>query len=191
MSDQPKFIAIARIVRPQGRRGEVLADILTEFPEKFTERKQLWLGPEGDSAPRVSTLQEHWFHKGRVVLKFAGVDCISDAEKLNGALVQIPVELRAPLDFDSVYVTDLIGSEVTDLTDNHGVIGVVADVQQANGAAPLLLVRAGKREYDIPFAQEYVVRFDAEKKKLEMKLLPGMLEVNASLSEDEKKHLRG
>lgn len=174
-------------MRPQGRRGEVLADILTDFPQKFSERKQLWLGVEGASAPREYTVQEHWFHKGRVVLKFAGVDSISDAEKLNGNLVQIPVGSRAPVDSHSFYVSDLVGSQVTDVSANHALVGVIVDVQQTTGTAPLLLVRADKKEYEIPFAQEYLVRFDAQKKELEMKLPPGMLEVNASLSEEEKK----
>lgn len=190
MSDQPKFVVVARIVQPQGRRGEVLADILTDFPEKFAERKQLWLGNEGDSSPRKYELQEHWFHKGRLVLKFAGVDSISDAEKLKGNLVQIPSELRTSLDTDSVYVSDLVGSEVTDAGGERREIGVIADVQQPTGAAPLLIVRTNKTEYEIPFAQEYVVHFDAEKKSLEMKLPPGMLEVNAPLSDREKREQR-
>lgn len=189
MPDQPKLV-VAHIVRPQGRRGEVLADILTDFPEKFAERKQFWLGSEGDSSPRKYELQEHWFHKGRVVFKFAGVDSISDAEELKGSLVQIPAEARTALGPDSFYVSDLVGSKVTDVGGDHGVIGVIEGVQQSAGMAALLIVRAGKKEYEIPFAQEYVVHFEAEKKSLEMRLPKGMLDVNAPLSEEEKREQR-
>ena len=46
MPVQPEnWVWLARIRRPQGRKGEVLAEILTDFPEKFAERRQLWLLP--------------------------------------------------------------------------------------------------------------------------------------------------
>jgi len=184
-----EFIVVAHVLRPQGRHGEVLAEILTDFPEKFSERRQLWLGLEKNSQRREYHLANHWFHKGRVVLKFAGVDSISDAELLTGSLVQIPVEMRAELSPGAVYVGDLVGSQLVDvLGARHPEIGQIEDVRQGVGAAPLLVVRRGGDEYEIPFAQEYVVRFDATRKILEMKLPPGLLDVNAPLSEEEKHH---
>ncbi|HWC18110.1 MAG TPA: ribosome maturation factor RimM, partial [Terriglobales bacterium] len=169
----------------QGRRGEVLADLLTDFPEKFAERKQLWLGLEGRPDPREYSLESHWLHKERVVLKFKGVESISDAEALIGMLVQIPTEARAQLAGGAVYVSDLVGSAVIDVSQKRK-IGTIADVQQETGAAPLLLVRESSKEYEIPFAEEFIVRFDASHKVLEMKLPGGLLEVNAPLSEEEK-----
>ena len=74
---------------PQGRRGEVLAKLHTDFPERFEERRQL-SGFAADGSRRELQLEEHWFHKGGVVLKFAGVDSISDAEQLAGLELQIP-----------------------------------------------------------------------------------------------------
>src|SRR5438874_12190844 len=79
-----QLTVIARIIRPQGRRGELLAEILTDFPEKFAERKQVWLSREDISEQREYTVEDHWFHKGRVVLHFSGVDSISQAESLTG-----------------------------------------------------------------------------------------------------------
>ena len=180
-----EFIVIARILRPQGRHGEVLADLLTDFPEKFKERRQLWIGREDGEASEY-TLEDHWFHKGRVVLKLAGVNSISDAEKLNGTLVQIPRAERAQLQGRAVYVSDLIGTTVVDVAvdPGHG-IGTIEDVQQGSGGAPLLVVRNGNHEYEIPFTEEHVIRFDAAKKVLEMKLPSGLLEVNSPLSKRE------
>ena len=68
---------------PQGRRGEVLAKLHTDFPERFQERRQL-SGLAANGTRRELQLEEHWFHKGGVVLKFAGVESISDAEQLAG-----------------------------------------------------------------------------------------------------------
>ena len=179
---------MARIVRPQGRRGEVLAEILTDFPEKFAERKQLWLSRENDSQRREYRLANHWFHKGRVVLQFAGVASISDAELLNGYLVQVPSVERAKLTEGAVYVGELVGSMLVDLSGGrHSEIGRIEDVRQGVGTAPLLVVRREAEEYEIPFAQEYVVRFDIAGKILEMNLPAGLLEVNAPLSDAEKK----
>lgn len=184
VSSKLEFVVIARIVRPQGRRGEVLADILTDFPEKFAERRRLWLAKEDSAEARDYTLEDHWLHKGRVVLKLAGVDSINDAEVLAGSLVKIPIGERAALDPDALYVSDLVGSTVV---NSESEIGMIEEVQQSGGSAPMLIVRADKQEYEIPFAQEYVVRFDAETKILEMKLPQGLLEVNAPLSETKKK----
>jgi len=182
---------IARIIRPQGRRGELLAEILTDFPEKFAERKQVWLSREDISEQREYTVEDHWFHKGRVVLHFSGVDSISQAESLTGFLVQIRSEARVQLDPGSVYVSDLVGSLLVNVSgEQPGEIGRVEDVLQGLGAAPLLLVRNAGQQYEIPFAAEYTVRFDPDRKLLEMKLPAGLLGVNAPLSEDEKREQR-
>src|ERR1700679_2850065 len=98
--EEQSLVWLARIRRPQGRKGEVFADILTDFPEKFAERKQLWLLPElpnskSNIARREVELIAHWQHKGGIVLHFAGIDSITSAEGLAGLIVAIPREQRA------------------------------------------------------------------------------------------------
>src|SRR5262249_50642724 len=97
LNDQD-FITIARIVKPQGRRGEVIAEILTDFPERFAAREQLVLTNEAKVLRREVTLENSWLHKGRVVLKFRGVDSIEAAQSLAGFEVQIPKSERAELE---------------------------------------------------------------------------------------------
>src|ERR1700679_1471402 len=105
--EEQSLVWLARIRRPQGRKGEVFADILTDFPEKFAERKRLWLIPDPD-APRVRSISAaplpreveliaHWLHKSGIVLHFAQSGSISDAETLAGLIVAIPLEERALL----------------------------------------------------------------------------------------------
>ena len=185
MTQPSRFTAIARILRPQGRRGEVLADLLTDFPEKFSDRRQLWLSSEAKPEPRQYSLENHWLHKGRVVLKFAGIDSISSAEALSGMLVQIPTESRSELEPGAAYVSDLIGSTLFDVSQNRNV-GTISDVQQGTGTAPLLIVRAADRELGIPFAEEFIVCFDPSRKLLEMRLPEGLIEVNGPLTAEEK-----
>ena len=69
------LVLLARLVRTQGRHGEILADILTDFPERFSERRHVWmLSPHAKTPPRGAEIEHHWLHKGRIVLKFAGID---------------------------------------------------------------------------------------------------------------------
>src|SRR5271163_4489687 len=103
----PEWVLLARIVRPQGRRGEVLADIFTDFPDQFPQRKRLFLRPPDGSAMRETRVESHWLHKDRIVLKLFQVDSISEAETLRGCEVLVPGEERIPLDGDAVYVSDL------------------------------------------------------------------------------------
>ncbi len=147
---------------------------------------RLWALAE-DGARRELTLEELWPHKGHLVLKFASVDSISDAEALIGCELQIPRRERARLEPGWTYVSDLVGCVVF---DGDREIGKVQDVQFGAGEAPLLLVRAGSREYEIPYAGAYLKSTDLERKQIWMVLPEGMLEVNAPLTEEEKQQQR-
>jgi 16S rRNA processing protein RimM len=190
MNKTGEFITIARVTKTQGRKGEVAAILLTDFPERFATRKRLFLLGEGPHEQRREMeLEDYWFHKGGVVLKFAGVDSISQAEELAGCEVQIPFEERAPLEDDAVYVTDLIGCTVS---DGGREIGRIEDVQFGAGEAPLLRIRGGdSKEYLVPFAAAYIAKMAPAEKRLEMNLPEGLLELDAPLTRDEKAREKG
>ena len=190
---EEKWVLLARLVRPQGRKGEVLAELLTDFPEKFQERKRVFLLPAAGrkpADPREIQLENHWLHKGRVVLKFAGIDSINDAETLRGLDVAIPPEERAALTEDEVYISDLIGCHVfagTPLAD----IGEITDVDTDSTSVPLLELRGARQdEILIPFAKAYLTKVDIPSKRIEMNLPEGLLEVNSPLSEAERAALK-
>ena len=167
---------------PQGRRGEVAAELHTSFPERFVERTEL-SGLAKDGGRRTLQLEEHWFHKGHVVLKFAGVESISDAERLAGMELQIPAEQRAELEDGATYVSDLVGCEV----ENRGtVVGTVADVQFGAGEAPLLVVKRGELEFLVPYAEAFLRNVDLPARRIEFELPEGLLEVQSPLSDEEK-----
>lgn len=187
---EDEFITIARIARTQGRKGEVAAALLTDFPERFATRKKLFalgerntrLSSADQAQRRELQLEDHWFHKGMVVLKFAGVDSISDAETLVGCEIQIPLSDRAELSSDEFYVSDLTGCTVA---DSGREIGRIKDVQFGSGEAPLLVVQ-GEKEQLVPFAAAYIEKVDLEQRRVSMKLPPGLLELDAPLSQEEK-----
>jgi 16S rRNA processing protein RimM len=145
---------------------------------------RLWALPkDGDGPRRELRIEEVWPHKGHLVLKFEGVDSISDAESLIGCELQVPASERSKLEPGWVYVSDLVGCEVF---DGDREIGRVQDVQFGAGEAPLLIVKAGANEYEIPYAEAYLKGADLEQKKIYMILPEGMLELNAPMTAEEK-----
>jgi len=183
--DEQSWVWLARIRRTQGRKGEVLADILTDFPERFVERKRVWLltaaGTAQESA-REAELVAHWLHKGDVVLHFAGVGSINEAETLRGLVVAIPRADRAALGEDEVYVGDLIGCSLVDVaSENEQTIGVIEDVDRDAGPVALLVIATpGGAEVLVPFAKAYLRRIDLDAKRVEMALPEGLVEVQFS-----------
>ena len=194
MPESPEaWVWLARIRRPQGRKGEVFAEILTDFPDKFAERRQLWLLTADMSAamaaraaaqsPRQVELKNHWLHKGGVVLHFAQVDSISEAETLAGLIVAIPRAERAELSEDAAYVSDLVGCTLVDVAGAEpAAVGEIVDVDRSAGrplgTAPLLVVRGAKGEALVPFAKSYLRRVDLAAKRVEMALPEGLIDLS-------------
>jgi 16S rRNA processing protein RimM len=177
---------LARIRRPQGRKGEVFADILTDFPERFSDRRNLWLIADPESprtkanpAPVAAELANHWPHKGGIVLHFAGVDSISAAELLAGRIVAIPLAERAPLADDEVYIADLVGCALVDVAGTDPVVvGQIESVDRTAGPVALLVVEGASGEVLVPFAKSYLRKLDLAGKRVEMALPEGLTDLN-------------
>ncbi len=126
-----------------------------------------------------------------MVLKFAGVDSISEAETLIGCEIQIPRAERVQLEPGASYVSDLIGCTIVALgPEGSRELGRVEDVQFGAGEAPLLTLRSGRKEYLLPFAAEYLRSVDTQARRIEMALPEGMLDLDAPLSAEEKREQR-
>ena len=136
-----------------------------------------------DDSRRELQIEELWPHKGDLVLKFAGVDSMSDAETLVGCELQVPRSERAQLESGWNYVSDLIGCVVFDAGRE---IGKIEDVQFGTGEAPLLIVVSGSKRCEIPYAEAYLKSVDLARKQIYMELPGRMLDLNAPLTEEEK-----
>ncbi|MGE5110590.1 MAG: ribosome maturation factor RimM [Acidobacteriaceae bacterium] len=182
-----EFITVARVAKTQGRRGEVAADLFTDFPERFEERRHL-SALLSDGKRRQLYLEQFWHHKGRMVFKFAGIDSIEDAEALIGSEIQIPAAQRAELEEGSVYISDLKGCVVTARSGNEPSrsLGKIDDVIFGAGEAPLLAIREGKKEYLVPFVEKFVEKMDLTRREIVLVVPEGMLELDAPLSREEK-----
>ena len=172
-----EFLTIARVAKTQGRVGEVACDLHTDFPEKFAERKQVFgLSPDKKTVRRELTVEDFWLHKGRVVLKFAGVDSITQAEELIGLELQIPASERATLEPGAAYLSELIGCTVLDQGRLVGTIRLV-DMDVSDTAILVVVNAAGDCEYLIPWVKDFVEQLDVAGRELRMKLPEGLLEI--------------
>jgi 16S rRNA processing protein RimM len=178
---------LARVRKTQGRHGEVAVELHSDVPDRFRPGLKLLALAEDDSR-RELQIEELWPHKGHLVLKFAGIDSISDAEALLGCELQIPRSQRAQLESGWNYISDLIGCVVFDAGQE---IGKIDDVQFGTGEAPLLIVVDGSKRYEIPYAEAYVKAADLEHKQIQMQLPEGMLDLNAPLTAEEKEQQAG
>ena len=169
---------MARILRPRGLRGEVAAEILTDFPERLPKLREVWLA-NGRSEPRRAKVRRCWLSTsrgGQAIFLFDGIENVEAAERLRGCEVQIPLEQRAKLDPGNYYVGELIGCEVWE-TGAAAAMGAVRDVEFPGGA-PLLAVETGKGEVLVPLAAEFCVRVDVKAKRIDVALPEGLRDLN-------------
>jgi 16S rRNA processing protein RimM len=172
---------VARVLRPHGRRGEVACEILTDFPERLTRLAsvELW---DLTSQPRKVEVRSCWLSQsrgGQAVFHFEGSDSISDAEKLLGAEVQIPLADRMELPSGSYYLSDLADCEVR-LPDGT-VLGVVRDVQFTGedvAGTPVLEIDSPQGELLVPLADEICTEIDIGTKRIVIVPPEGLLDLN-------------
>jgi len=172
------WLAIARILRPRGRRGEVVAEVLTDFPDRFEKLKRAFLEtPAGP--PQPIDIAEVWWHGERLILRFEGTESIDQARQLQGRLLLVPGDERVKLGADQYYISDLIGCQVL---SNERRIGDVIRVEPTGGA-DLLCVQPpegakNSSEILIPFAQEICPEVDVVARRIVIAPPEGLLALN-------------
>jgi 16S rRNA processing protein RimM len=173
-----RFLAVARIVRPQGRRGEVLAEPLTDFCSRFQGLLRVFLETPG-KGPQSIQVENVWSHKGRVVIKFSGVDSIASASRLKGRHVLIRAEERMPLPPNHYYLWELQGCRV--ITERHGrrvEVGTVTDIEPTGGV-DVLHVATRRGEVLIPLAQAICTKIDTQARTILIDPPEDLLDLNA------------
>ena len=206
-ADAPKqkWVALGRILRARGNKGEVAVELLTDFPQRLKELREVYLGDgasdgERGGAPRRVGVREFWVdrnHAGQAVYWFEGCASINDAEKLRGLDVLIPFEQRVVLPAGQYFVEDLIGCSVFELagdadaavasspclmSDAPSLIGSVVDVQaigEEQAGTPILVVDARGEELLIPLAEDICRRIDVVGRRIEVVLPEGLRDLNS------------
>ena len=166
-----ELVAVARIAKPRGLKGEVIADILTDFPKRFDGLKTV-IAVMPDGSRFELTLENHWFQSGRIVVKFAGVNSIEDGEKLRNAEICVPESDAVELEEGEYFDWQLAGCRI--VTVSGAEIGKVRELMRT-GATEILVVQ-GEKEYLIPFANAICTDVDIENKLITIDPPDGLLE---------------
>jgi 16S rRNA processing protein RimM len=168
------LLVVARIVKTRALRGEVVADLLTDFPDRFEDLKSVTaIAP--DESQRSLAIEEHWFHGNRIVLKFVGFDSVDAAKELVGYELAVPVAERIDLPEGQFYEWELAGCRVE--TIDGQTIGNVRDVMRTGGVEILVVANAAEKEFLIPMAQEICVEIDVARKLVRIDPPEGLLEL--------------
>ena len=169
------FITIARIVKTRGNKGEVLVGSLTDFPDRFDILEEVWLEFENSRAEKYK-LDFTWEHKGRRILKFAGIDTISSAEKLIGCLVQVPRQQAVQLPRGTYFDHDLIGCSVVDSRGKK--LGVVEDILRISGNNQLI-VKDLNKEFLVPAVANICTEISVDQKRIIVDLPEGLMDLDS------------
>ncbi len=184
-----EWVAIAKLIRPRGRAGELIAESLTDFPERFTGLKHAFLeNPSGP--PRAVGVRAAWWHDDRLFLAFDGVESIEAAEGLRSLLVLVPTADRVALGADRYYVSELIGCAVVRIGSDEP-LGVVARIEPTGGVDVLAIQppEFSGRETDeilIPLARAICLEIDVARRRIVIDPPEGLLELNTGSAEPEK-----
>ena len=170
-----ELVAIARLTRTRGLRGELVAEILTDFPERFEETGTVFAVKSNGERAELK-LEKHWFQKDRVVLKFAGIDSIEAAQEFINSEICIPESEAVELEEDEFFDWELIGCKVETIEGEQ--IGTVREVMRTGGTEILVVDSAAdeKKDFLIPFANDICVETDVENKLIRVDLPEGLLE---------------
>ena len=166
------LVAIAKIVRPRGLRGEVVAEVLTDFPARFEELESV-IGVFADGSRKDLKIENSWFQKDRIVFKFAGVDSVETGEELRNTEICIPETDAVELDQGEFFEWQL--HDCTVITNDGEHLGTVRELMRTGGTENLVVENAGK-EYLIPFAEAICTEVDVENKRIVVELPEGLLD---------------
>ena len=169
-----ELVAVARVAKARGVRGEVSADIWTDFPERFDRLEELIAVFPGGERRRLA-LEGHWLHGDRVVLKFKGFDSPEEAAALAGCVLAVPESDAVELGEGEFYDWQLEGCRAETVEGRD--LGTVREVLHTGGEAPVLVIRDERgRENLVPLAESICVEIDTGRKLIRVDAPEGLLE---------------
>jgi 16S rRNA processing protein RimM len=167
------LVLIARAVKTHGLKGEVVAELLTDFPERFEELDEVVVvSPGGEQ--KTGSIEDFWFQKDRVVLKLSGYDDVDAAKELIGYEFAVPESDRVQLEADEFYDWELEGCTVK-VGDES--IGQVRSVIKTGGAEILVVSDESGNEKLVPLAASIVVAIDPVAKTIVVDPPEGLLDL--------------
>jgi len=171
--DDAKWIVVGRVLRERGRVGELTAEIYSSQPGRAEKLKDVMLSLGGLKRP--VQVERLWYHGGRPVFKFLGVDSITDAERWRGAELLAPESERVRPDQGEYTHADLIGCELTSVEKQP--LGVVRGVEEYGGQTLLRVEKCAGGEMLVPFAKAICREIDVTRKIIRAELPEGLADL--------------
>jgi 16S rRNA processing protein RimM len=169
-----RTIAVARIARARGIRGEVVADYHTDFPSRFADVDEVWVAVPGRARER-RRIEEAWDHQGRLVLKLEGIDTVESAAALAGAWVEVDSREAVALPEGSYFDHDLVGCTVVDSRGEE--LGRIKEVLRLEGNHQLVVEHRGA-DYMIPARAEFCTSIRIDERRVVVDLPEGLIDLN-------------
>ncbi len=166
------LVAIAKLVKPRGLRGEIVADILTDFPERFENLGVVFVVKPNDERSELK-IEKFWFQKDRIIIKFVGFDSIEAAENLRDCEICVAEDEAVELETDEFYDWQLQDCAVETIDGEK--LGTVKEVLRTGGTE-IIVVKGAEKEYLIPFAETICTEVDIENKLIKVDAPEGLLE---------------
>ena len=168
------LIVVARAVRTRGLKGELVAELLTDFPERFESVTRL-LGVAPGGERKEIELEDYWYQNDRLILKFRNYDSVESANALIGFEFGLPEEEQVQLPADEFYEWQLAGCAVENAQGS--VIGKVRDVMRTGGVQLLVVDDGAQHEHLIPMVGDIVLNVDIPGKKILIDPPEGLLDL--------------
>jgi 16S rRNA processing protein RimM len=168
-----ELIVVARALRTRGLKGEIVAELLTDFPGRFERVFEIFAVRSGEK--KSLELENHWLQNDRIILKFAGYDDIESAKSLIGFDFALPEAERMQLSENEYYDWELEGCSV--VIENGSVVGIVRELLRTGGVELLVVEDESGREHLIPLVQTIVVRIDMSRKEVLIDPPKGLLDL--------------
>jgi 16S rRNA processing protein RimM len=168
MPGEPAFLAVGNLRRPHGVHGEMLMEVLTDFPERLKARVTVYVGPECQPFQLRSVRQ----HRRDLLVAFEGINTPEEAGELRNRFVQVRADDRPPLPPGEYYQHQILGLRVTD--ENGVYLGQITEILET-GANNVYVVRPPTgSEILLPATDEVILGVDLDNGEIRVHLLPGL-----------------
>jgi 16S rRNA processing protein RimM len=174
-ADLPERVAVGRVLRPHGVRGEVVVEVLSDVPGRLAPGRSLKASWAGRPA-RNLTVESYRVHKTGALVRFAGAEDRDQAEELRDALLEVDRSEVPDAPEGTYYWYQLLGCRCS--VDGED-LGEVTDLVEDGGGLLLVVSKEG-RQVPIPFVQSFLKEVDVERGRIELDLPEGLLEACAS-----------
>jgi 16S rRNA processing protein RimM len=180
LPDRPERVAVGRVLRPHGLKGEVVVEVLSDVPGRLDPGERLLASRPGgkESPPRTLTVASSQPHKTGARVRFEGITDVDGAEALRNLTLEVERSQVPPAEPGTYYYFELLGCRCFDGGED---LGEVVDLVE-DGGGLLLIVAGDVGNVPVPFVERFLRGVDVAAKRIDLELPPGLLETCASRS---------